>query len=111
MRTTTTAPQRCFIGAAAAAPLLPADLGEAICTAQQAAAEPPIAGADPPPRWTLKRLVAFVQDRFDRPLCRESIRCALHRLGFSWKKARKLLGRADPARRREFIHDLGLLRD
>jgi hypothetical protein len=52
-----------------------------------------------------------VQDRFDRLLCRESIRCALHRLGFSWKKARKLLGRADPARRMEFIQDLRALRD
>ncbi|MFL5282231.1 MAG: IS630 family transposase [Rhodopila sp.] len=80
-------------------------------TAQQAAAEPPLAGADPPPRWTLKRLVGFIQDRFDRLLCRESIRCALHRLGFSWKKARKLLGRADPVRRMGFIQDLRALRD
>jgi transposase len=55
--------------------------------------------------------VAFVQDRFDRLLCRESIRCALHRLGLSWKKARKLLGRANPARRMEFIQDLRALRD
>ena len=55
--------------------------------------------------------MAVVQDRFDRLLCRESIRSALHRLGFSWKKARKLLGRADPARRMEFIQDLRALRD
>ena len=55
--------------------------------------------------------MAFVQDRFDRLLCRESIRCALHRLGLSWKKARKLLGRADPARRMEFIQDRRALRD
>src|SRR3954449_5327357 len=46
-----------------------------------------------------------------RLLCRESIRCGLHRLGLSWKKARKLLGRADPARRMEFIQDLRALRD
>ena len=52
-----------------------------------------------------------MQDRFDRQLCRESIRAVLHRLGFSWKKARKLLGRADPVRRREFIQDLRTLRD
>jgi transposase len=52
-----------------------------------------------------------VQDRFDRLLCRESIRSALHRLGLSWKKARKLLGRADPARRMGFIQDLRVLRD
>ena len=52
-----------------------------------------------------------MQDRFARQLCRESIRAALHRLGFSWKKARKLLGRADPVRRREFIQDLRALRE
>ena len=52
-----------------------------------------------------------MQDRFDRLLCRESIRSALHRLGFSWKKTRKLLGRADPARRMKFIQDLRALRD
>ena len=86
-------------------------LGEAIRAAQQAAAAPPITGADPPPRWTLKRLVSFVRDRFDRRLCRESIRAALHRLALSWKKARKLLGRADPARRAGFIKELRPLLD
>ena len=52
-----------------------------------------------------------MQDRFDRLLCRESIRSALHRLGLSWKKARKLLGRADPARRMGFLQDFRVLRD
>ena len=41
--------------------------------------------------------------RFARRCCRETIRAALHRLGLSWKKAKKLLGRADPARREAFI--------
>ena len=31
---------------------------------------------------------------------------ALHRLGLSWKKGKKLLGRADPARREAFIAQL-----
>lgn len=44
-----------------------------------------------------------MRERFGRPCCRETIRAALHRLGLSWKKAKKLLGRADPARRRGFI--------
>jgi hypothetical protein len=30
--------------------------------------------------------------------CRETIRAALHRLALSWKKAKKLLGRADRKR-------------
>ena len=35
-------------------------------------------------------------------LCRETIRTALHRRKLSWKKAKKLLGRADPERRQAF---------
>jgi transposase len=79
-------------------------------TAQQAAAAPPIAGADPAPRVTLKRLVGWVRERFGLSVCRETIRTALHRLELSWKKAKKLLGRADPERRQAFIAPLqGLL--
>jgi transposase len=35
--------------------------------------------------------------------CRETIRAVLHGLKLSWKKAKKLLGRADPERRQAFI--------
>jgi len=38
--------------------------------------------------------------------CRETVRAALHRLKLSWKKAKKLLGRADPERRQAFIERL-----
>jgi transposase len=38
--------------------------------------------------------------------CRETIRAALHGLKLSWKKAKKLLGRADPERRRAFVEQL-----
>jgi transposase len=65
-----------------------------------------VAGADPPPRWTLRRLVGFVRGRFGRLCCRETIRAALHRLGLSWQNARKLLGRADPERRAAFLDRL-----
>jgi transposase len=71
--------------------------------ARQAAASPPVAAADPPPRWTLKRLVAYVRERFGRTLCRETIRAALRRLDLTWKKAKKLLGRASPERRQAFL--------
>ena len=81
-----------------------------MCAAQQAAAAPPVEGADPAPRWTLKRLVADVRERFGRVCCRETIRAALHRLELTWKKAKKLLGRADPERRQAFVAQLqGLL--
>lgn len=87
-------------------PAIEAALGTAVRTAQQHATCPPVAGADPPPRWTLKRLIGFVWDRFSLCCCRETIRAALHRLDLSWKKARKLLGRADPERRAAFLDQL-----
>src|SRR3954463_2411456 len=71
---------------------------------------PPLAGADPAPRWTLRRLVGWVREAFGRRCCRETIRAALHRLELSWKKAKKLLGRADPQHRRAFVEQVrGLL--
>src|SRR3954469_21290814 len=84
-------------------PEIQAALGAEVCAAQRDAAGPPVAGADPKPRWTLRRLVGFVRARFARPFCRETIRAALHRLGLSWKKAKKLLGLAHPAQREAFL--------
>src|SRR3954469_23498763 len=69
------------------------ELGETIRAAQRTAATPPIVGADPAPRWTLRLLVGWVRERFGLRCCRETIRTALHRLTLSWKKAKKLLGR------------------
>src|SRR3954447_6420023 len=83
-----------------------AELGEAVCAAQRTAATPPLVGADPAPRWTLRRLVGWVRERFGLRCCRETVRAALHRLTLSWKKAKKLLGRADPERRQAFIEQL-----
>ena len=77
-----------------------------VCAAQRTAATPPIVGADPAPRWTLRRLVGWGRERFGRVCCRETIRAALHRRKLSWKKAKKLLGRADPERRQAFIEQL-----
>ncbi len=44
-----------------------------------------------------------VRERFGRLCCRETIRAALHRLKLSWKKAKKLLGRACPEQRQAFV--------
>ena len=100
-------------------PGIAAALGARGRAAQQEAASPPVAGADPKPRWTLKRLVGFVQAWFGRLCCRETIRVALHRLGLSWQKAKKLarelasvlLGRAHPGRRAAFVEQLRSLLD
>ncbi len=74
--------------------------------AARTATTPPIGGADPAPRWTLRRVVVWVRERFGLVFCRETIRTALHRLKRSWKKAKKLLGRADPEQRQAFIERL-----
>ncbi|MEO1622307.1 MAG: IS630 family transposase [Cyanobacteria bacterium J06632_3] len=64
------------------------------------------------PRWTLKRLKAWVSKTFDIDCSRETLRKTLKQLGFSWKKARKLLNKADPAKRAAFLETLeGLLDD
>src|SRR5215207_8683739 len=73
-------------------PDIEAGLGGVVRAAQHAAAAPPVAGADPAPRWTLRRLVGWVREAFGGTRCRETIRTALHRLKLSWKKANKLLG-------------------
>jgi transposase len=54
----------------------------------------------------LRRLVGWVRERFGLVCCRETIRVALHRRKLSWKKAKKLLGRADPERRQAFVEQL-----
>ena len=54
----------------------------------------------------MHRLVGWVRERFGLVCCRETIRAALHRLTLSWKKAKKLLGRADPERREAFVEPL-----
>src|SRR3954462_214861 len=97
-------------GARPPCPDVAAGLGGVVGAAQRTAAAPPLAGADPAPRWTLRRLVGWVREAFGRRCCRETIRAALHRLELSWKKAKKLLGRADPQHRRAFVEPVrGLL--
>jgi transposase len=44
-----------------------------------------------------------------RTVCRETIRTVLQRLGFSWKKGKKLLARADPAQRQGFVERIKAL--
>lgn len=66
---------------------------------------------EPIPRWTLKRLVRWVQDTFAIACSRETLRKVLKELGFSWKKARKLLNKANPEKRAAFLKQLAALLD
>src|SRR5215213_11027303 len=58
------------------------------------------------PKCPCEGLMLFARERFGCLFCRETIRAVLHRLKLSWKKAKKLLGRADPERRRAFVEQL-----
>src|SRR3954447_7234936 len=57
-------------------------------------------------RCSSSKPVNTVQVGLGLVCCRETIRAALHRRKLSWKKAKKLLGRADPERRQAFIEQL-----
>ena len=60
----------------------------------------------PMPRWTLKRLALWIREQFKIECCRDSVRKVLKRLGFSWKKARKLLNKANTQKRSEYLEIL-----
>jgi hypothetical protein len=80
-----------------------------ILEAVQVAAQPRAASPEatlPAPRWTLRRLVQGVKEQFHLDVCPETLRQALHRRGLSCKKAKKLLGRANERKRREFLERL-----
>ncbi len=66
----------------------------------------------PIPRWTLKRFVQWLKDQWKIDCCRETVRRSLKKLGFSWKKAKKLLNKGNTAKRAEFVEKItGLLDD
>jgi len=58
---------------------------------------------EPEPRWTLKRLVKWVKEKFQIDCSRDTLRKTLKKLGFSWKKARKLLNKAKTKDREAFL--------
>jgi hypothetical protein len=62
-----------------------------------------------PARWTVKRLVAWIEAQCQHRVSRETVRRALKRLGFSWKKAKALLNRATTAAREAFVAQLHTL--
>ena len=57
-------------------------------------------------RWTLKKLVTWIQDRCERPVSKNTIRTLLRQAGFSWKKCKKLLAKAKPEQRQQYIAHL-----
>lgn len=58
------------------------------------------------PRWTLKRLAHWCKEKWGVSCSRETVRRALKRHNLSWKKAKKLLNRADPEKRKKYLDSL-----
>ena len=58
------------------------------------------------PRWTIRRFVDYLNEKYNFKCCRETCRNALKKLGFSWKKARKLLNKANKEARINFVKKL-----
>lgn len=64
------------------------------------------------PRWTLKRFVHWLQQKWKINCCRETVRKTIKQMGFSWKKAKKLLNKGNTVKRAEFVGQItGLLED
>jgi transposase len=90
-----------------------AEIDQVIRKALEVAAIPPQKRTEAPiSRWTLKRLVVWIREQFKIDCCRDTVRKVLKRLGFSWKKARKLLNKANTQKRSEYLEILkGLMQD
>jgi hypothetical protein len=87
-------------------------IDQTIRQALEVAATPPQQRtSDPIPRWTLKRLVEWIKKTFAIDCSRETLRKLLKKLGFSWKKAKKLLNKANPNQRAAFLKTLEELLD
>jgi transposase len=62
-------------------------------------------------RWTAARIRIRIKEVFGIDASEEAVRLVLRRLGLSWKKAKKLLSKADPEKRRAFVADIRALLD
>ncbi|MGK7916839.1 MAG: winged helix-turn-helix domain-containing protein [Prochloraceae cyanobacterium] len=60
----------------------------------------------------MKRFIQWIQQKWEIDCCRETVRKTLKQMGFSWKKAKKLLNKGNTAKRAEFLEKItGLLDD
>ena len=56
--------------------------------------------------WTVKKLKQWVQKAFGLRAGRNTLRRLLRQAGLSWKKVKKLLGKAKPEKRAAYIQEL-----
>jgi transposase len=56
--------------------------------------------------WTLKKLRRWVESKLERQVSRTLLRTLLKAAGLSWKKCKKLLAKANAAKRSEFVQQV-----
>jgi transposase len=61
--------------------------------------------------WTLKKLREWVSRQMNRVLSKSTFHAMLRAAGMSWKKCKKLLGKANPEKRQAFLDRFGALYD
>jgi len=59
--------------------------------------------------WTLKKLQGLVASKLGRPVSRNTLRTLLRAAGLRWKQCKKLLAKADPAKRAHFVEQFQAL--
>lgn len=59
--------------------------------------------------WTLKKLRQWVSTQLNRVLSRSTFHRMLHAAGMSWKKCKKLLGKANPEKRQAYLERFRVL--
>ncbi|NJN81523.1 MAG: IS630 family transposase [Caldilineaceae bacterium] len=59
--------------------------------------------------WTLKKLQRWVATHLGRRISRSALRTILRSAGLSWKRCKKLLAKANPAARAEFVEQFQAL--
>ena len=55
--------------------------------------------------WSLKKLRRWVEAKLGHRVSRTSLRTLLTQAGLSWKKCKKVLGKAKPEQRAAFVAD------
>jgi transposase len=70
---------------------------------------PPRAAGVPLANWNWKAVRQFIEHRCGRTLTRSSCLRYLHHLGFVWKRPKKQLLKADPAKRAAFVAEYAAL--
>ena len=84
--------------------------GEQQVELKTAVQEPPWQAGIELSNWNWKAVRRFVGDRFGLALSRSSCLNYLHRLGFTLKRSKKRLLKADPMRREAFVREYAALR-